>query len=80
MGLEVNDKFSGQTGQRGGRGYDVSNTSHVSPTIAKHVASYTQTRSKSRKGSMVRTECVEYAEIWSWVPLHPFSGVGVVSY
>jgi len=29
----------------------------------------------SRKGVMVRAECVEYTEIWSRGPLHPFSGV-----
>ena len=60
VSLEVNDKFSGQTGQRGGRGYNVSDTSHVSPTTARPIASQSQTRSKSRKGVMVRAQCVEY--------------------
>jgi hypothetical protein len=68
LSLESLTRFSGQTGQRGGRDNNVSDTSHISPTTRL----FFQTRSKSRKRVRWSVQSVWNMDVlWSRGPLHP---------
>jgi hypothetical protein len=72
VSLESLTRFSGQTGQKGGRDYNVSNTSHISPTTARHIAKRGR---KAEKGTWSVQSVWSMNEFWSRGPLHPISGV-----